>query len=222
MHEYSKLNWNAFYGYKNKHKKDVAVVCGTGKTLLEYTPIPNAIHIGCNSAVFLDNFILDYYFFNDCKWASPELKEKIINYKPKIQKFIGTFLRDPSFGCSQEMAVKANALWYDCQGPFSILKQQGCYRKDIQKLWFGDGGGSTIFICMQFALFCGFKEINLVGCDITGSQHFTSKNRKSNLSYLNTSWKKFKKFLETESIDIQINVINPIGLKGFFTDVYQN
>lgn len=221
MHEYSKLNWNAFYGYENKHKNDIAVVCGTGKTLLDYKPIDGAIHIGCNSGVFLEKLIFDYFFFNDCKWASRELKDRIITYKPKIQKFMGTFLKDPSFGCSQQIAIESNALWYDCQGPFSILKNQGCFRKNIQKFWFGDGGGSTIFICMQFALFCGFKEINIVGCDITGSKHFIPNNRKSNLSYLLNSWSKFKEFVYEEAPEIKINVINPIGLKSFFNDVYQ-
>lgn len=221
MHKYSKLNWNAFYGYSNKHINDIAVVCGTGQTLLDYEPITNAIHIGCNSGVFLEKFIFDYYFFNDCKWASQELKDRIISYNPKIQKFLGTFVGDHSFGCSQEMAIKANALWYDCEGPFSILHNRGYFTKNIQNFWVGDGGGSTIFICMQFALFCGFKEINLVGCDITGSKHFTPNNRKSNLSYLFKSWLKFKQFLYEELPEVKINVINPVGLAGFFNDVYQ-
>lgn len=218
---YSKLNWNAFFHYKNKHLNEVATVCGTGKTLLDYKPINGSIHIGCNSTIFLKKFTLDYFFFNDCQWASNELKQEIIAYKPNIQKFIGTFVSDPKFGCSQQMAIKSNALWYDCEGPFSILRNSGYFTKEIDKWWIGDGGGSTIFICMQFALFCGFSEINIVGCDILGSRHFTNNNRKSNLEYLLNSWRKFKNFLSTNDINVKINVINPIGLKGYFNDIYQ-
>lgn len=221
QHKYSKLNWNAFTNYRNRHINDIAVVCGTGKTLLDYNPIPNSIHIGCNSCVFWDKWILDYYFFNDCLWGSNDLKTAIKVYQPKIQKFIGTFIGDQNFGCSQNFAIQCNAIWYDSEGPM-WGSNKGSWQRDIQKYPFGDAGTSTIFICMQFALFCGFKEINIVGCDIEGSQHFHQNNRKSDLSYLKRSWATFRSFIDDHYKDIQINVINPIGLKGYFNDVYQN
>lgn len=219
-YKYSKLNWNAFFDYKNKHKGNTAVICGTGKTLLDYIPINNAIHIGCNSCVFWDKLILDYYFFNDYLWSSGELKQAIKEYRPKIQKFLGTFIGDFNFGCPQNFAIESDALWYDSEGPF-WGSQKGSFQTDIQKYHFGDAGGSTIFICMQFALFCGFQEINIVGCDINGSQHFHQNNRKSDLSYLKRSWGLFKSFIDNNYPNVQINVINPIGLKGYFNDIYQ-
>lgn len=215
----SKLNWNAFYHFNNKHKNEIATVCGTGETLGIYKPIENSIHIGCNSAIFYDKIILDYYFFNDCLWGNKELKDKIIAYKPKIQKFIGTFVRDPKFGCPQQFSIKANALWYDLEGPFS--GNSGRFHKDIHKYPIGDRGGSTIFFCMQFALFCGFTEINVVGCDIDGNKHFWTKNRKSNLGYLKNNWKAFKLFVNQEFPSVKINIINPIGLKDLFNNIYQ-
>lgn len=222
---YSKLNWNAFRYFKNRHENDIAVICGTGETLASYQPIDNAIHIGCNDVVFYDRnkLIFDYYFFNDWKWSNQKLKDAIIEYRPKLEKFLGNFVDDPKAGCSIETSIKANAIWYDTEGPNWWLSgdNRATFQKEIDKYWIGDAGGSTIFVCLQFALFCGFKEINIVGCDIIGSKHFVPKPPK-NLQYLLHSWKKFKKFLDTEFPNIKINVINPIGLKGYFNDTYQN
>ena len=217
---YSKLNWNTFRPYRNKHKNDIATVCGTGETLTQYKVIDEALHIGCNSCVYYDKLNFDYLFFQDCAWGSKELKNKIQKYNVKSQKFIGTFIGDHGFGCSQKFAIESDALWYDTQGPM-WGHPKGNFQKDIDKHHFGDAGVSTIFICMQFALFAGFKEINIVGCDISGSKHFHKQNRKSNLEYLKKSWALFRSFVDTEYPNVQINVINPIGLKGFFYDKYQ-
>lgn len=218
--KYSKLNWNAFRKYKNIHSNDIAVVCGTGKTLLDYKKIPNAIHIGCNSCAYLETFVFDYYFFNDWLWSSKETKNKVTEYRPNIEKFFGSFVSDAKFGCSLDCAINADAAWYDIQGPFS-MHRGGIFETEIDKYWIGDGGGSTIFVCLQFALFCGFRTINIVGCDISGSEHFYPKNRKSDLRYLHKSWHKFKNFVTESYPDVIFNVINPIGLKGLFNDIYQ-
>lgn len=215
----SKLNWNAFYNYKNKHKGEIAVVCGTGETLNSYQPL-NAIHIGCNNGVFYDKIVFDYFFFNDCRWGSQKLKDAIKNYQPNIQKFIGVFTGDAAFGCGLEFAMQSNALWYDSQGPIWTVKKP-YFSSEINQHPLGDKGGSTIFYCMQFALFCGFSEINIVGCDITGSKHFHRDNRRSNLSHLKHKWKLFKEFINHNHKNIKINVINPLGLKGYFNDIQQ-
>lgn len=220
IHNYSKLNWNAFRSYRDKHKNDICVVCGTGETLSKYKPITNAFHIGCNGVIYYDKIKLDYYFFNDFAWSSPQLKQDVIDYKPNIEKFVGTFLKDKNFGCPQEFAIKANAAWYDCEGPFAGPK--GKFEKDIDKYVLGDSGVSTIFMCMQFALFCGFKEINIIGCDILGSKYFMKYNKGSNIEHLLKSWDRFKQFLTQHKFTNIINVINPIGLKGYFHDKYQN
>lgn len=220
MNKYSKLNWNAFRHYKNKHNNDIAVVCGTGKTLLDYKPIDRALHIGCNGVIYYNKLNFDYYFFNDFAWSSSKLKQDVINYKPNIEKFVGTFLKDKNFGCPQEFAIQANAAWYDCEGPFA--GPNGKFEKDIDKYILGDAGVSTIFMCMQFVLFCGFKEINIVGCDIIGSKYFMNYNNGSNIEHLLKSWNRFKTFIAQNQFSSIINVINPIGLKGYFNDKYQN
>lgn len=221
---YSKLNWNAFRYFKNKHTSDIAVICGTGETLSQYKPISNYIHIGCNDVVFYDKLQFDYYFFNDWKWSNANLQKAAIQYKAKIEKFFGNFIDDPKAGCSLETAINGNALWYDTEGPNWWSNGgvgKATFQKNIDKHWLGDAGGSTIFMCLQFALFCGFQEINVVGCDILGSKHFIPKPIK-NLQYLLNSWKKFQKFLQIEYPNVRINIINPVGLKGYFNDVYQN
>ena len=157
----SKINEQAFAQYKNAYTDKSAVICGTGYSLNSYTAIENAIHLGCNRCLFYKKLIFDFYFFNDLSRTTEEYKKLILNYQPKIKKFFGTFPQERAFGCSQKIADIGNATLYDMEGPGG-----GTYQKDIDKYYMGDAGQSTVFVLMQFALFCGFSTIYIVGCDI--------------------------------------------------------
>lgn len=223
----STRNNQAFGCFKNYFNDQSCVISGTGPSLLEYKPISGAIHIGCNRCLFLNTLIYDIYFFNDWDRTTEEYRKHIINYKPNIKKFFGTFPKEYSFGCSEEIANMGNATLYDMEGPGG-----GTYQKDIDIYCVGDGGQSTVFVQMQFALFSGFKTIYIVGCDI---DNLNKKNKPSEKYFYNVdfikdykwyaplkkNWNKMKTFIDTHYPEVEIISINPLGLKGLFKDEYQ-
>lgn len=224
----SKINPIAFGKYKNIYSNESAVICGTGFSLNSYIPIENTIHMGCNRCIFYDKLIFDFYFFNDWSKVPPgKYRDMILSYTPKIAKFFGTFPAYRSFGCNQDQAIIGNAILYDMQGPGG-----GSYQVEIDKYYMGDGGMSSVFVQMQFALFCGFKTIYIVGCDIDNLKDqdhkkryfFVDKNILSNPSWyapLKEKWKLMKIFANSNYPNTKIISINPIGLKGLFEDIYQ-
>lgn len=88
--------------------------------------------------------------------------------------------------------------------------------------------GSITFAALAFALWTNPKRIFLVGCDATFDGHFdgstmlSQDNDWTNFYYdVNTEgWSKFKKFVELYYPNTKIISINPVRLKGMFTDVY--
>lgn len=224
----SKINNQAFIKYKNLYINKSAVVCGTGYTLNNYIPISDAIHIGCNRCIFYNKLIFDFYFFNDWSKVIPgKYKNLILSYQPNIEKFFGTFPAQRSFGCVLEHAKKGNATLYDMEGPGG-----GSFQVEIDKYYMGDGGMSTVFVQMQFALFCGFHTIYIVGCDIDNLKN-TDHNKRyffndssiiTNPSWyapLKDKWKMMKNFINNFYPNTKIVSINPIGLKELFEDYYQ-
>jgi hypothetical protein len=223
----SKINSTAFSKYKNFFAGKSAVVYGTGYTLQQYIPIQEAIHLGCNRCLFYDKLIFDFYFFNDWSRTTKDYQKEILNYKPKIEKFFGTFPKQRSFGCNQSIAKQGNAVLYDMEGPSG----KKTYQTEIDKYYMGDAGQSTVFVLMQFALFCGFSTIYIVGCDInnlsnknSSEKYFFNSNIITNYSWyapLKKNWELMKDFILSNYRDVKIISINPIGLKGLFEDVYQ-
>lgn len=75
---------------------------------------------------------------------------------------------------------------------------------------------------IQFALYCGFKKILLVGCDLYGTNfklnnhNFIDKNNK--ISEFQSVWKSIKEWINNEYKDVTVQVINPIGLKDIFDE----
>lgn len=224
----SKINHIAFNQYKNIFIDKEAVICGTGFSLNNYIPIKDAIHMGCNRCVFYDKLIFDFYFFNDwSKVPAGVYRDKILSYKPNIAKFFGTFPAQRSFGCVMAHAQQANAYLYDMEGPGG-----GSFQVEIDKYYVGDKGCSTVFVQMQFALFCGFKTIYIAGCDIDNlkntdhNQRYFFNDRKiiNNPGWyapLKDRWKIMKNFINDYYPNTKIISINPMGLKGLFEDIYQ-
>ena len=83
---------------------------------------------------------------------------------------------------------------------------------------------------LQFALYTNPSRIFLVGIDCTSSGHFTGKdvnvtdrgsdNDENVRLLIKNAYPDFKKFAETFYPDTEIISVNPVGLQGFFKDVY--
>lgn len=215
----SKINHNIFSKYQNKFTDKIGVVCGTGNTLNKYQKINDAIHIGCNRCVLFDKFIFDFYFFNDWSQINHEYKKIICEYKPNIDKFFGCFIHDRRYGCSQKDADNGNANLYDLECSYS--KGGAGYQTDIATYCVGNKGRSTIFSCLQFALYCGFKDIYLVGCDLDNTQFKLLKGWNNGSHNFKQKYIEFKSFASLNFPNTKISVINPINLINIFPTIIQ-
>ena len=88
---------------------------------------------------------------------------------------------------------------------------------------------SIIFPAVQFALYCNFTKIYLVGCDCNlykqdrNRKYFFDDNSKNvKLDYnIIQWWKKIYKFKNKEYSNTKLININPVGLKGMMDqDIY--
>ena len=92
------------------------------------------------------------------------------------------------------------------------------FNTEIDKTWLVDGDSST-FSAMQFALFTNPKRIYLVGCDCS-SGYYDGKGGNNAAPFIEV-WKELKKFADIYYPETEIISVNPVGLKGLFTDLYQ-
>ena len=201
--------------YYKKHSGETAVILGTGETLNHYKPMKNVIHLGVNNIVEYEKINVDYYFimdYSNTQTTFIQNKDKISKYNAKIQKFYG----------------KSNAGWgrgipdeyfNETIKPFEIVKFTSDFYVppiDLGKYCFGLPI-STIFIPIQFALYAGFKKIILVGCDCEGPnfKHKSHVNLTTNVG-LKQNFNYLKEFVKLVYPDVEIKVINPVGLKGIF------
>ena len=92
-----------------------------------------------------------------------------------------------------------------------------CPTKDIGKYCLGLPL-STIFMPLQFALYCGFKTIYIVGCDCIGSNFKFEEHQQIRNQQLLDTWKIVKEWIKVKYPEVEIKVINPRGLKNLFPE----
>lgn len=219
------IHRDTFLPYKNIHKNQEIVLIGTGPTLRQYEPIKDAIYIGVNGAYRNTNIILDYLFIQDFagegdggSFFNEEIK------KLQCVKFVGNYIKqvpDNSMIASQYIADYIGAKTYYVHDYMSRNIQ---YKIPVNIEFFPIvDNSSTIFSALQFALYTHPRKIYIVGCDCSyiHGQHFDDvKGIPMNVKVVFDNWKKMKEYIEIYFPDIEIISINPVGLKGFFTDMY--
>ncbi|MEE0495266.1 MAG: hypothetical protein UDK34_01970 [Cyanobacteriota bacterium] len=212
--------------YKRCYEGRDIVLVATGPTSQYYKKlIQNAVHIGINSAIKYDWIDFDYIFVNDNSINNPELNYEIDRYKPKTCK---KFYAIPSQRrlninrnkykmaidkISQDHFYLANAMPY-------LLEDRFCERWGINLECepFGDFGGS-VFSALQFACYTHPKKIYIVGCDM-GRSYSGLTQKEEDYSPQLHFWALFKDFVTRVYPDIEIITINPVGLKGVFSETY--
>ncbi len=211
-----------FSRYKNLYNNSDLVIVGCGPSASFYTPFDNAIHIGVNRAYQLPQLELDYLFVQDL--MDEEDMYAADNYLPnKCQKFYALISESREKQVFPKIkriplyhVIAANAHQY-------ILKSDIHWRFpfDLTYTPLSDIGG-TALTAMQFALFTNPKRIYLVGCDCSiGHFHAEAQNgHGADLSGIKEAWIKLNKYLLNYNYKTEIIVINPVGLKGMFKDVY--
>lgn len=216
-----------FGKYKNFYNgKEIAIIA-TGPTLNSYKPIENIVNIGVNSAIKTDKVKLEYLFIND--YTGLKKCQEDIEKHPEVKKFYGK-LPERAYGlkeCSarktiipESVILKHNASKYFLY--FKVPKNPTYFNTDIDSTWMVDGG-SVAISAVQFALFTNPKRIYLVGCDCSNGYFDANKPKKIKTNNIYTqSWKELKEFADLYYPDTEIVSVNPVGLRGLFTDLDQD
>ena len=193
--------------------KDVVIVA-TGPSMRYYTQMPQAIHIGVNSAFKNPKIQLDYYFTTDFE-SRNEWFFELKNYN--FIKFFGQY----SAGKYRDRF----------QVPEKIIEEnhgrrffQGAPNEDIFiniEYYPLMAFYSITFQALHFAIYTNPKRIFLVGCDCSSEGYFDGgKQLFANPPKWLKGYIKFKDFINRFYPDTEIISVNPVGLKGLFRDVY--
>lgn len=214
-----------FPQYRDINKGGTAVIVATGPTMAHYTPLPHVVHIGVNAAFLRKNIPLDYLFFSDFHPIHNDLDELRETTCPKF------FAQ-----CADPLSMKTR---FVMNSNHDVVKALPSYLKEFpnsQLVYFKyvhdfprnievealPNYSTCVTMTLAFALHTGVKKIYIVGCDTTPNGHFNGVpcDRDFNTQSLINGWLKFSDFRRFYYPDVEIISVNPIGLKGLFTDVY--
>ena len=230
------LNREAFRPFRNYCKGKKLVVCGAGPSLQDYVPVPGAVHIALNRAFIFDKVQFDFVFAQDYEGVAM-LRDELRDYrKGKCVKLFGKLFRDgealkTNFPESYISECGAITFATDAFYPEDLFYNHPFIAEiDSRAISCGTNVGLCV---MQFALWMNPDEIYIVGCDHSGG-HFTTKGLSENLSKADCElsmatwknnlkparrqWKQLRTFAQIYYPDTKIISINPVGLRGIFTD----
>lgn len=223
----NQVHRETFGEYKNKYCGKEVVILATGPSLNKYKPIQNAIHIGMNKGFLQDIVPLDYYFTFDYH-AIKDYIEQINDEKYKnVKKFYGISSEDlvdcreknrKDHVIPESLALRHDAKRFYVYSYGTAKYVKTTFHHEIDRSWLTDA--SIAIIAAQFALFTNPKRIYLVGCDCSDS-YFDETKAPKPMGFLVKHWKDFKDFASLYYPDTEIVSVNPVGLKGIFTDLYQ-
>lgn len=220
------LHTKTFAPYKNAFKdRNVVLVC-TGPSAKYYEPIEGAIHVGVNGAIYLEGLKLDYLFVQDYtihQTGNETLVEDALIYQGNsCKKFFGIM---PSERLAQikkhigriplRYADGFNISQYLLE---DIMFHEIAY--DLAREPLGEFGG-TVFSTLQFILYTNPKTLYIVGWDCSSGYAYNKSQFFCPADYqLEILKKHFIPFIEDQHSDMKIVTINPVGLKGLFSDLY--
>lgn len=210
-----------FEKMKGCHAGQDLVLVGTAPTLDLYQPIPGAIHMGVNRSILDQRIAFDYHICLDY----PLIDHKyLMEYrKETCRKLYGMHHAD-SIMISESMLkeIGAERFYFEQYSVFDTNKR---FHVDIAHLPLRVGV-SVISAAFQIALWCHPRRIYIVGCDCSNTGYTKADTSKMvqwlPLESLKKEWERLANFARTMYPDIEIISINPIGLRGIFTDVSMN
>jgi hypothetical protein len=227
----STTHLEVFGKYKGICKGKTIVIVGTGPTLDYYTPIPRAIHFGMNEAINRNDINFNYYVMTDYDGCD-ELFKKVLSSELDMIKFFcisnskrkGIFI--PDF-----MRNRKDVETFYSYNPW-IIRRDNLYEKKQPLMYPIDisvsplrSYGTTFHLMMQIALWMHPEKIIIVGADTFGYKHASKINcleaeKRCDYSQFVFGWRKLKEYIDQIYPDIEIQSMNPVGLRGVFQDVY--
>jgi hypothetical protein len=214
-----KTHAESFQEYKACNAGKDVVILAAGSTLDYYEPIHDAVHIGMNSTYKFNRVKLDFYFFQDWEYE-PEYPLEVTN--SDFVKFFGKYLHPATAERHQVpegIATAANARRYYSSFPANLLYPS------IEYYPLADFA-SVVFPALHFALYTAPERIYLVGCDASsrghwdGTEQHAEKGRALKTDVWVNGYIRMRKLAKWHYPQTEIISINPLYLKGLFTDVY--
>lgn len=225
-------NRECFRDIKNCNAGKSIAICGGGPTLQKYVPIPDTLHIALNRSLLNKNVKYDWFIADD--WEGVYFfQDELLNYD--CRKFFGHQIGgDYSRQIPESFRIACNASRYYTDSFMVNDGFESRFACDIDKMPVGNMPNIALS-AMQIALFTHPKRIYLVGCDASQG-HFvqpdalddkTIERHEKDLKLAVSSdrviqkWQEMKEFAQAFYPDVEIVSVNPVGLKGIFTDIYQ-
>jgi hypothetical protein len=155
-------------------------------------------------------------------------KKQLKKYKAdKFVAFATSQYNSEHFNMSSEQVSSIGAKRFiisDTNLPDTAGGQFDVIQPDIANGMIMDRGGGTVFSALQFALFTGPKKIYLVGCDCTTQGYFEKAEKGAKQVLLEKTeylWHEVKAFADQYYPNTKIISVNPVTLRGLFTDLDQ-
>lgn len=211
--------------YKDIHKgKKGLVVCnGPSAKDFDFSNVnSDTIVVGFNGIHLTDiGKYLDYHFVND--WGRNGLstslhckKKEYMEYQPRLKKFFSQKIHQNLHG------REGNYEMFHYRDNVNIIKKRcGEYSCLIpNKNFLGEIDdnltepittfGSVTFVGLQFLIWCGIKDINIVGVDVADAMQVTGENRIIPYTEMDhvLYWCKFFKHYENRDIIFRKNLKN--------------
>jgi len=198
------------FEYRDRHRGEECILLGGGPTVLDFDfrHAEGRILIGSNEAVYLP-VRMDYYFIGDAGsrrrgfLSDPETYR---SYQPRFEYFVrnkerGAYKPIPHIPGSKRYEVTTAT-----GGPFLEFDLSRPLRDR----------GSISFEALQFALWCGFSRIILVGHDCTyaeGSFHSPKVDRATMRwgERILNAWSRIAQDLQGRRIEI----VRPVAMREF-------
>ena len=228
----SMCNHETFSSVKLCNRDREIAVCGGGPTVKEYKPIDGVLHIALNRALLNRNIKFDWFIADD--WDGVDFfQEELIDYD--CVKFFGHQIGgDLKRQIPESYRIKCGAKRYYTDSYMVLNGYESRFVCDIDRMAVGNMPNIALS-AMQIALFTYPKRIYLVGCDASQGHFIQPKSldqsriaeHEKDLEMAVSSnrviqkWIELKEFAKAFYPDIEIVSINPVGLKGIFSDQYQ-
>ncbi len=201
---------------------------GAGPTVKHLNVLKNAVYVGLNRAYLQEKIKFDYLFSIDkagLDTGKEQFYDGFLNYD--CIKFIGDQNINANFQIPQHIMYHDQSI--------RRYKTCACHLPDMFSVDIDTEALKNSCSCslqaMQFILFTNPKKVYVYGIDCTTASggHFTGttidnkargENAKANDLLHIEDWKRLKDFAQMYYPNTEIIIVNPVGLKGIFHDVY--
>jgi hypothetical protein len=221
--EVSDINTRAFLEYRNAHRGKTVAILATGPSLKLYTPFNEVIHIGVNGAHRFDAVELDFYFSQDHRYHDKGYLQELESLHCPI--FLGLCATTPlcNMEPSESFSLHLDARRYFFDPSPSCDLFPNISHHPLMDFF------TVVFPALHFALYTNPAKIFLVGCDVTSDGHFdgsicpdTSEELEHYLIHRLIGYRRVRDFAAQWYPETEIVSVNPVNLRGLFSDYFTN